>query len=65
VAGAGRRAVVWCPPGGHGRYVGSVVAVGGELRAVCLTVAELRRLVVSASDAEPRAAAAAARRGAF
>lgn len=52
VAALGRRAVAWCPPGGHGRYVGVVMADGGELRVVGVTVTELRRLVAGGPDAE-------------
>jgi hypothetical protein len=46
VAVADGRAVAWCPPGGHGRYVGAIVVGGGELRAVGVTVAVLRQLVI-------------------
>jgi hypothetical protein len=56
VAGLDGRPVVWCPPGGHGPYVGAIVATGGDLRAVGVTVAELRRLVGGVWPAEPGAA---------
>ena len=45
IAALERRAVAWCPPGGHGRYVGAIVADGGELRVAGIAVSELRRLV--------------------
>ena len=45
VAGLDGLAVAWCPPGGHGRYAGAVVASGSDLRVVGVTVAELRRIV--------------------
>jgi hypothetical protein len=41
------RAVAWCPPGGHGRYVGAIVVGGGELQVVSMTVTELRHRVSS------------------
>ncbi|MGL6073564.1 MAG: hypothetical protein ACRC8S_05310 [Fimbriiglobus sp.] len=45
VSGVGRRAILWCPPGGHGRYVGAVILDMGEVKAVTLQIAELRKLV--------------------
>jgi hypothetical protein len=42
VVAAEGRAIAWCPPGGHGRYVGAIVVSDRELRVVGITVAELR-----------------------
>jgi hypothetical protein len=39
------RALAWCPPGGHGNYVGVIVAEEGKLRTRVLTIAELQSLV--------------------
>ena len=52
VASLDKRAVVWCPPGGHGRYVGAVVVTGGEVQVAGLTVSELRGLIPGSPDAE-------------
>lgn len=42
--GGGRVALVWCPPGSHGRHVGAVVLEGGKVTAVMLLRSELLEL---------------------
>jgi hypothetical protein len=45
VAGPGERAVAWCPPGGHGRYVGVITVSGGEFHVEGVTLSHLREMV--------------------
>lgn len=40
-----KRALAWCPPGGHGNYVGAIVIEQGKLSARTLSINELRALV--------------------
>lgn len=46
---AGRVALVWCPPGSHGRYVGAVVIENGRVETRMLTLHELANLQQSPS----------------
>ena len=48
--GAVRRAVAWCPPGRHGRYVGVILVGDGEPRASVLTISELQELLKNDGD---------------
>ncbi len=40
----GRTALVWCPPGSHGRHVGAVVVENGKVETLMLTLPELSAL---------------------
>jgi hypothetical protein len=37
-----RRPLAWCPPGGHGRWVGVILIGEGDLHVEQMTIAELR-----------------------
>ncbi len=41
---AGRTALVWCPPGSHGKHVGVVVVEKGKVETLMLTLPELSAL---------------------